>query len=158
MTALDPELFGADQPCFGCSPSHPIGFHLRFVREPDDTVSTTFMPGENHQGPPGLMHGGLVMFLADEVAAWTLIGLRDRFGFTGAFEGRLKAPVRIGVEVFGRGRIKSESPRIVRIEVTLSQSGAEVFSGELTFAVLDVAAAEKLLGMPLPEAWKKFAR
>jgi acyl-coenzyme A thioesterase PaaI-like protein len=158
MTALDPELFGEDQPCFGCAPKHPIGFRLRFVREPDDSVSTTFVPGENHQGPPGVMHGGLVMFLADEVAAWTLIGLRDCFGFTASVEGRLKAPVRIGAEVLGRGRIKHETMRTARVEVSLSQAGTEVFAGELTFALLDVAAAEKLLGMPLPEAWKRFAR
>jgi acyl-coenzyme A thioesterase PaaI-like protein len=158
VTALDPELFGPDQRCFGCSPRHPIGFHLRFVREPDATVRTTFVPGEHHQGPPGLMHGGLVMLLADEIAAWTIIGLRDLFGFTAAVEGRLKAPVRIGIEVSGRGRIMTETTRIVRIEVILEQSGTEVFQGELTFALLDIAAAEKVLGGPIPEAWKKFAR
>ncbi len=30
--------------------------------------------------------------------------------------------------------------------------------GELAFALLDVAAAEKLLGGPIPDAWRRFAR
>ncbi|MFT3767835.1 MAG: hypothetical protein QM820_20485 [Minicystis sp.] len=64
-TPLDPHLFGSGQPCFGCSPEHPIGLRLAFTRR-DDEVVTTFVPGEQYQGPPGLMHGGLVTTLADE--------------------------------------------------------------------------------------------
>ena len=39
MPDLDPSTFGAAQPCFGCSPEHPIGFHLRFEREGDEIVT-----------------------------------------------------------------------------------------------------------------------
>ena len=69
MTAiqLDPALFGADSACFGCSPTHPIGFHLRFEKE-DDVVRTRFVPHQQLQGPPGIMHGGLVTTLGDEIA------------------------------------------------------------------------------------------
>ena len=34
----------------------------------------------------------------------------------------------------------------------------EVFQGDFTFAVLDRAAAEKLLGGSLSESWAKLAR
>ncbi|HTN83728.1 MAG TPA: hypothetical protein VL242_08585 [Sorangium sp.] len=34
----------------------------------------------------------------------------------------------------------------------------ETLTGELTFAVLNRAAAERLLGGPLPEAWRRLAR
>jgi len=80
---LDPHLFGDGQPCFGCAPDHPTGFRLRFAREDADegSVTTSFTPSSAHQGPPGLMHGGLVMTLADELGAWTLVGLLGKFGF-----------------------------------------------------------------------------
>lgn len=154
---LDPAVFGPDQPCFGCSPAHPIGLRLTFARE-GDAVTTRFVPSERYQGPPGIMHGGLVMTAADELAAWTVIGLRERFGFTGAMEARLLRPVRVGVEVLGVGRIVRDSSRIVRVAVTLSQQGEEAFRGEFSFAVLDEAAATKMLGMTMPEAWKRFCR
>ncbi len=157
MEDLDPHVFGAGQPCFGCSPDHPIGFHLRFAKG-DDFIETRFIPGESYQGPPGIMHGGLVMTLGDEIGAWAIIGLLGKFGFTGSFSGKLKKPVRIGEEVVGRGKIARESSRIVVAAVELDQGGARCFEGEYTFVLVDEAGAEKLLGRPLPEVWKKFAR
>jgi acyl-coenzyme A thioesterase PaaI-like protein len=157
MPALDPDLFGRDQPCFGCSPTHPIGFRLRFSREGDEVV-TRFTPGADHQGPPGLMHGGLVATLADELAAWTLVGLLEKFGFTATFSGKLLRPVRIGMEVEGRGRIDRRTTRTVHVAVWLAQGEARVFSGDFVFALLDHGAAEKLLGRPLPDAWRRFSR
>lgn len=155
--ALDPETFGPSQPCFGCNPRHPTGFRLTFRREPE-AVTTVFVPGDNHQGPPGVMHGGLVLTLADEIAAWTIIGLRERFGFTGAVDARLLRPVRVGVEVLGRGAILRESSRVMRISVVLTQSGDEVFRGEFSFALLDEEGARKLMGSDIPDAWRRFAR
>ena len=155
---LDPEkTFGANQPCFGCSPTHPIGFHLEPYREGDE-VCVDFTPGEKYQGPPGLMHGGLVMTLADELGAWVVLGLKERFGFTAAVEARLQKPVRIGVPVHGRGKITSDTPRIVKMSIVLTQEGEGVFRGTFTFALLDRAGAEKLLGGPLPDTWVRFAR
>ncbi|MEZ4301821.1 MAG: PaaI family thioesterase [Polyangiaceae bacterium] len=155
--ALDPEIFGAESPCFGCSPAHPIGFHLRFSKT-ETEVRTRFTPGEQYQGPPGVMHGGLVTTLADEIAAWTIVALKGRFGFTVSLEARLSRAVRIGSEVLGTGRIESETSRFTKVAVELHQGGAVCLKGTFTFAVLDEAAAEKVIGGPLPEAWKKFAR
>jgi len=154
---LDCELFGKEQPCFGCGPSHPIGFHLRFARRGEQVV-TRFTPGEQYQGPPGLMHGGLVTTLADEIAAWAIISSKGRFGFTVDIKARLCKPVRIGVEVEGTGRIVKDNPRVVRTMVELHQDGALCYHGEFTFALLGESAAEQLLDRPLPEQWKRFAR
>ena len=156
-TPLDPDMFGVEQPCFGCSQTHPTGFRLRFSKLGDHVV-TRFTPGANHQGPPGVMHGGLVTTLADEIAAWTVVALKGRFGFTVSLEARLSRAVRTGVEVVGRGRIDSETARFTKIAVDLQQAGATCFKGTFTFAILDEAGAEKVIGGPLPEAWKKFAR
>lgn len=155
--SLDPDVFGPESPCFGCSPRHPFGFHLRFEKI-GESVVTRFTPSEHHQGPPGVMHGGLVTALADEIGAWTLIGVLGRFGFTASLEGRLSRPVRIGREVVGTGVIEKRSTRVVGVEVRLEQDGQEAFRGRFTFAVLDESAAERFLGGPLPEAWKRFAR
>lgn len=154
---LDGHLFGEGQPCFGCGPTHPIGFHLRFERDGDDVV-TRFTPGDRYQGPPGILHGGLVATLADELAAWTLIARLGRFGFTTRMDLRLHGPVRIGVEIEGRGRLVRETRRLVDVAVEVGQGGARLASGELQFALLGEAQAERLLGGPLPEAWRRFAR
>lgn len=116
VSPLDGTLF-EDNQCFGCSPTHPFGFHLAFEREGDDgTVLTHFMPTTRHQGPPGIMHGGLVSTLADETAAWAVIAKTGKFGFTTSFECRLMRPVKVAVATESRGRISRETSRIVRVE------------------------------------------
>lgn len=154
---LDGTIFGEQSHCFGCSPTHPHGLKLAFERHGDE-VHTRFTPGLEHQGPPGIVHGGLVATIADELAAWTVVVLRGQMGFTAAFDGRLRGPLRVGTELTGVGRIRADRRRIVEIEVELTQAGATRFEGGFTFALLDVSGAERLLQAPLPEAWKRFCR
>lgn len=157
MEDLDPHVFGAGQPCFGCSPDHPIGFHLRFAKG-DGEIVTRFVPGDTYQGPPGIMHGGLVMTLGDEVGAWAIIGLLGKFGFTASFAGKLKKPVRIGEELVATGTIVRDTTRVVVSRVVITQGEVVCFEGEYTFVIVDEAGAEKLIGRPLPDVWKRFAR
>lgn len=154
---LDGHLFGPGQPCFGCSPDHPFGLRLTFAREGEDIV-TRFTPGEGHQGPVGIMHGGLVATLADEVAAWAVIAQLGKFGFTASFEARLHEPVRVGVPLEGRARVVRDLRRIVDVSVRIVQSGKVAFTGTFKFVVLDRGGAEKMLGGPIPDAWKRFCR
>lgn len=154
---LDGRLFGPGQPCFGCAPDHPIGFHLAFERDGVDLV-TRFVADERYQGPPGVMHGGLVTTLADEIAAWTIVAGCGRFGFTATMEARFAGPVRIGVAIEGRGRLTSRPARLTKVEVTLRQEGAEKMRAGFTFALPDEKGAEKILGGPLPVAWRRFTR
>jgi acyl-coenzyme A thioesterase PaaI-like protein len=156
-TSLDGHLFGPGQPCFGCSPDHPFGFHLTFTREGDEIV-TRFVPLERHQGPVGIMHGGLVSTLGDEVAAWAIIGILGKFGFTASFDAKLLRPVRIGIPVIGRSKISRESRRVVEVAVRLSQDGLDAFTGTFQFVLVDQSGAERLMGGPIPEAWKRFCR
>jgi len=158
MTELhDGSLFGPDQPCFGCAPDHPAGFRLKFARE-GDAVVTRFTPSERYQGPPTIMHGGLVATLADEIAAWAIILLLEKFGFTAQMQGKLHRPIRVGEQIVGRGVIATPGSRVVGVEVELTQGDERAYSGELKFVLLDRAGAERMLGGPLPEAWERFAR
>ncbi len=157
VTPLDGSLFGPGQPCFGCSPDNPAGFHLRFVTEGDDIV-TRMVPEKHHQGPLGLMHGGLISTLADETAAWAVLVELGKFGFTTHFEARLSRGVRIGVEVEARARLTKKTSRVVRATVELRQAGELCFTGDFTFVVLDRAGAEKMMGGPVPDAWARYCR
>jgi len=154
---LDGTIFGSDQPCFGCGPVHPTGFRLRFFRDGDEMV-TRFTPGERHQGPPNIMHGGLVTTLADEIAAWGVVGLLGRFGFTARIQCALHAPVRIGVPVEARSFIEKDLRRLADVGVRLSQEGDLRLSGTFRFAMMDQQGAERLMGRPLDDNWRRFSR
>jgi acyl-coenzyme A thioesterase PaaI-like protein len=104
------------------------------------------------------MHGGLVMTLADELGAWTLVGLLGKFGFTAQLNAKLRKPVRIGVAVAGSGRILKPSARVVTVQVSLEQAGQRVLDADIGFVLVDEKGAERVLGAPVPEAWKQFCR
>lgn len=154
---MDGSMFGAGQPCFGCGPDHPNGFRLKFAEEGDEVV-TRFVPGDDRQGPPGVMHGGLVLTLADELAAWTVIVKQGKFGFTARVNAKLLRPTRIQQEVVGRAKVKRSTRRTAEVEIVLIQHEVETFRGEMTFALLEQAAAEELMGRAMPAEWLKYAR
>jgi len=157
LAPLDGTLFGREQMCFGCGPEHPAGFRLAFEREGDEVVSR-FTPRDIHQGPPGIMHGGLVSTVADEAAAWALIAFRGKFGFTTSFECKFRRAVRIGVLTEARAKLTRDAHRIVKSAVRILQDGLECYTGEFTFVLLSRAAAEELLRGPLPQSWQRFCR
>lgn len=154
---LDGHLFGPGQPCFGCGPDHPHGFRLTFEREGNEVV-THFTPHDRYQGPPGIMHGGLVSTLADEVAAWAVIALSGKFGFTATFDAKLHRPVRVNVPVEARAHIVADRKRLIDVEARILQEGSLAFVSRFTFVILDKGGAERMLGGPVPPAWERFCR
>jgi len=51
--------------CFGCGKDNPIGFKLQFTNN-DGVIKGEFIPGEFHQGWPGIIHGGVLFTLLDD--------------------------------------------------------------------------------------------
>ena len=116
------------------------------------------VPGKHHQGPLGLMHGGLISTLADETAAWAVLAVTGKFGFTTHFEARFSRGVRVGVEAEARGRVTRNGSRVVKATVEIRQESELCFTGDFTFVLLDRAGAEKLMGAPMPEQWARYCR
>jgi len=57
------------QNCFGCSPSNPIGLKINFQVE-NGVARGEFTSNENHEGPPGFVHGGILAAIIDESIAY----------------------------------------------------------------------------------------
>lgn len=154
---LDRYIFGPDQQCFGCGPHNHGGLRLTFTRDAQE-VRVRWLPAAPYEGPPGLLHGGIQSTLADELAAWTVIGLRGLMGLTSSLQLRFVRGVRLGVELEGRGRIVSEVGAVVTVETKFTQEGEAVFGGRVSFRLMDVDGAERALGSALPEAWRRFCK
>ncbi len=154
---LDPLIFGEAQRCFGCGPRNDVGMQLRFFREGEHVV-TTFTPRPGWEGPPGIVHGGLQATLADELGAWTVIGLLGHFAVTASLQLRYLRAARMALPIEGRGRIREDDGRRVVVRLDLRQAGARLLSGTATYVTPTVEMAESLLGTPLPEAWIPLAR
>lgn len=64
------------QSCYVCGQSHPAGLHMTMTAGEGLTVTARFTVTTDHQGAPGLAHGGLLSAAFDEVfggLAWLLM-------------------------------------------------------------------------------------
>ncbi len=52
--------------CFGCGPDHPTGLHMRVEAGDGLSVVGRFTVSDDHQGAPGLAHGGVLSLAFDE--------------------------------------------------------------------------------------------
>ncbi|MCB9732612.1 MAG: PaaI family thioesterase [Deltaproteobacteria bacterium] len=152
---LDPYTFGRDQTCFGCGPHNDVGLRLRFKRE-GDTVTTRFTLATGYDGPPGILHGGLQAMVADELAGWTLVGLRGRIGLTTSMNVRYIRSLYLGREVLGTGKILTEGENTATLRVTLSQDGKAGCMAKVSFAMADADKMEGILENGLPPGWRRF--
>jgi uncharacterized protein (TIGR00369 family) len=89
--------------CFACSPKNPIGLHLKF-EEINDIYQTCFTGREEHQGYDGILHGGIISTLLDEVTA-RYIYVKGFRALTARLEIRYRRPTPIGVPLTITGQI-----------------------------------------------------
>lgn len=52
--------------CFVCGKKNPLGLHAIIKRDKDKIIGE-FIPKREHEGPKGILHGGIVSALLDEV-------------------------------------------------------------------------------------------
>lgn len=97
-----------DNGCFVCGKSNPIGLKLEFAFEGDEYV-TYFTPKKEHQGWVGIVHGGLVATVLDEVMTRS-IHVRGVNAVTGEMTVRLKRPAPIGSRLRFAGKTDEMRP------------------------------------------------
>jgi acyl-coenzyme A thioesterase PaaI-like protein len=98
--------------CFGCGDLHPTGLHLKARVGEGLTITAQFTVTENHQGAPGLAHGGLLSLAFDE-ALGKLMWLLRAPAVTGRLETDFLAPVPIGSTLYIKAEIVGQHGRKV---------------------------------------------
>jgi len=81
--------------CVGCGDQHPTGLHLSVTAGEGVTIQARFTVTDDHQGAPGLAHGGLLSVAFDEAMGYVL-ALLQRPAVTGRLETDYLRPVPVG--------------------------------------------------------------
>jgi acyl-coenzyme A thioesterase PaaI-like protein len=88
--------------CFICGLENPVGLHLHIYETEPNVVETRYIAPEHFQGYPGVLHGGIVGAIIDEISGRALMGsdpMNPRFMFTARLEVRYRKNVPIGREL-----------------------------------------------------------
>ena len=98
--------------CFGCGELHPTGLHLVAHAGAGADLTAEFKVTENHQGAPGLAHGGLLSLAFDE-ALGKLMWLIRAPAVTARLETDFLKPVPMGTTLHITARITGQVNRKV---------------------------------------------
>ena len=98
--------------CFGCGELHPTGLHLVAKAGSGADLTAEFTVTQDHQGAPGLAHGGLLSLAFDE-ALGKLMWLIRSPAVTARLETDFLKPVPIGTTLHITARITGQVNRKV---------------------------------------------
>lgn len=134
----------SDNYCFVCGKDNPKGFKIQ-VRylEAEMTAETELSLPREYQGWAGVIHGGILATLLDEMmahAVWHFAGP----GLTLGLEVRFHAPLKPDEPILVRGVLhtKNGSRRLAEGEITRLADGARIASGKSRFLLLNAPDPE----------------
>ncbi|NLC58321.1 MAG: PaaI family thioesterase [Armatimonadetes bacterium] len=110
--------------CFACGPNNPIGLHLHFRTE-GDAYHTEFVPTEHHQGYAGIVHGGILATLLDEVMA-RFCWVSGVPAMTAEMRVSLLKPAFVGQRLTATGRITRRHHRLLLCEASLRRDDGTI--------------------------------
>jgi acyl-coenzyme A thioesterase PaaI-like protein len=115
--------------------------HLGLTREllgPDGVVTTELVCAAEHEGGPGVAHGGWIAGAMDEITGHVPL-LHGRFTVTGEMTVRYVKPVPIGRPLVARAWIEREEARRLHVEAVLElvASGAELARARAVMVLRD---------------------
>jgi len=125
--------FVDDNNCLFCGSQNPYGFHLLFRQEDAFTVTETSVPWY-YQGFKGVVHGGIVAALLDEVMSHSLKNAGIE-AVTGTLEARYIKPLLTERPLLARGEILKREGRIIEAQGEVIQEGEVVARGKGVFVV-----------------------
>jgi uncharacterized protein (TIGR00369 family) len=94
--------------CFACGTENPIGLNLQFYRLAD-TVCTELTLERRYEGWEGVVHGGIVSTLLDEVMSWAIMYRKKVFLVTRKMDIKYVRPVLVGMPLTVAGRLVDDS-------------------------------------------------
>lgn len=104
-----------DDGCFACGRANQSGLHIEDFREIPGGVAAGFVPGPQHRGTFGVLHGGLAATALDEIMAWAGIILAGVLCVTANLELRFRQPVPVEKPLEVSAWLKERSGRRLRI-------------------------------------------
>lgn len=116
-----------DDGCFVCGPENPVGLKCEFIYDRENgSASTTVTFTEKYQGWDGVVHGGVLTAVLDDVMAHAIL-TTDHLALTTRMNVTFRKAVRVGEEVCFEGMVKRLTKRTAEttaVAYTLENEGS----------------------------------
>ena len=128
--------------CFICGLENPIGLHLHIYETEPGVIESTYTAPDHFQGYPGVLHGGIVAAILDEISGGVHMGdaANPRFMFTGKLEVKYRKNVPVGklLKIVGKA---------VKVRSKMAESWAGIYDSETN----ELLAEANALHIDVPE-------
>ncbi len=130
--------------CFACGELNEAGLHLKLKLEPGHCTTELTIP-RRFEGWEGIIHGGILCAILDEVMAWALVA-QDSWGVTARMSVDFRRPVVVGQSVRAEGWITSDRRRIhvTAGRIVDAETGVELAVAEATYVAANEARKREL--------------
>ena len=126
--------------CFGCGVANLFGLQMEVESAQEDgAVSGRFFLKQDHQGPPGLAHGGVLACALDEAMA-LCVHREGTLAVTERLEVDLRAPAPVGTFVRVDARVEERRGRRLELSARARSVGEDcrvLAEGRASFVRVD---------------------
>ena len=127
----------ADDGCFVCGRENPVGLHADFLVDTDNNrASARLTIGSNFQGWQGVVHGGIIATLLDEVAIYACRAL-SHTAVTAGMTVKYKKPVRTDCLLTLQAEVVSVKRRIALVTSQLKIESELMAEAEVKVMLLN---------------------
>ncbi|MBL6961949.1 MAG: PaaI family thioesterase [Anaerolineales bacterium] len=92
--------------CFVCGLENPVGLKLNIYQIEPGVIEAIYIAPDHFQGYPGVLHGGIVATMLDEMSGRALMGdpSEPRFMYTGKIEVKYRGnvPINVPLRIVGK--------------------------------------------------------
>lgn len=144
------------QQCFVCGVHNPFGLHLAFYEgEPGETTAEVTIP-EQYQGYPGVVHGGIVAAMLDEVSARAMLGDgAPRFMVTVKMSVRYRRPVPVGKRLIIKGHAGQVKGSVAYVTGEITAEDGSILA-EVESVLADIPPELRQTEQMDGDAWKVY--
>lgn len=129
--------------CFGCGRQNQHGLRLSFFPHERGGARAEFTPAARFEGYDGMVHGGVISTVLDEVMAWSLYR-RETWAVTGELTVRYRSPIRVGEATLAIGWETGRRGRRIEMagEIVRESNGFVLARATAVFVAVPESQAE----------------
>jgi acyl-CoA thioesterase FadM len=130
--------------CFGCSTVNSYSLRLRFFLSEDGCYTKCSIP-DYLCGIDGVVHGGMIALLLDEVSQWTMIARIGKMGLTREIFVRYLKPVPTNTEIVVEAKIETQDEKDTVLRSTVHSKDNELLAeGESRWTMANPSIIAKI--------------